>query len=300
MKIDFFIAGFQKAATTKLKDLIARNSHVCMHQIEEMTHFIDEEYTDTGEEFFFGYYDNLAENKIIGAKNVSMAVSENSVKRLVQHNPQCKIILVLRDPIVRAYSAYWYCRRMGWETADSFESALKKESSQYPAGIIRRSCDYLGQSYYAKHITMLQNHFPKEQIKTYVLEEDFRNMDTLNEDLCSFLETPVEYFSDDVNRKSVNGAAMPRFGVIARALRSKSPLATSVKKIAPDAVIRKVKLAKEYIIKLNERAFRPPIITQEQYERLNTLFKERNKELEKLLGRSLAVWKFSENGRDAS
>lgn len=93
-----------------------------------MTGFIDEEFDskfDIG--IFTEYYHNIDEANLIGAKSVSMVISENAIKRLKTHNPACKIILVLRDPVKRAYSAYWYCRRMGWETAQTFDAAIDKK-----------------------------------------------------------------------------------------------------------------------------------------------------------------------------
>jgi hypothetical protein len=291
MKIDFFIAGFQKAATTKIKDLIGRNSHVCLHEIEEMTFFIDEEFeTRHANNFLSEYYQCLSEKKIIGAKNVSMIISENSIQRLKQHNSLCKIIVILRNPIKRAYSAYWYCRRMGWEDNDNFQLAINRPLSDYPDGIIRRSCDYVGQGYYAQHLKILQKYFPMEQIKIYILEEDFNNMDHLNNDLCSYLNIPTEYFNQQINKLAVNTSAIPRFKNLASLIRKKSRLSSVIKKIMPYWIVKKIKIQKEKIMKLNEIKFDTPDMTDESYQQLYLLFKEKNQELELMLDRKLTLW----------
>ena len=290
-KIDFFIAGGQKCGTTKLKDLIGRNSCVAMHQTDEMVYFIDEGYASSAYDFVSEYYNNVPENRLLGAKNVSVSVCENAVKRLKEHNPACKLILVVRDPVKRAYSAYWYCRRMGWEDAASFEEAIEKPLDAYPEGIIRRNCDYIGQGYYAKNIKMMLKYFPEEQIKIYVMEDDFMDMDKLNSDLCAFLGIPVEYYSHEVNAKFVNQSAMPRWLWLTKIVKKKSRLSASIKKITPKVVVQKVKLIKQYIVKLNEVDFNVPPMNENSMRKLRKEYEQKNKELESLIDRRLSSWR---------
>jgi hypothetical protein len=262
-----------------------------MHAIEEMTYFLDEEYKASDYDFVTEYYENYYDEKLVtGAKNVGVAVSENAIKRLQIHNPLCKIILVVRNPIKRAYSAYWYCRRMGWEDAESFDVALTKPLEAYPSGVVRRNCDYIGQSSYISHLEVMRKYFPDEQIKVYVLEEDFKDMGDLNADLCEFIGVPVVYFNEEIYKKSVNASAMPRHKWLVRFLKSKSIISVLLKKIIPSPLVRKIKNIKERLVKLNEVEFVPPPMTDDAREKLIKIFEDKNSKLEVLLNRKLDVW----------
>ena len=287
MKIDFFIAGFQKAATTKVKEMINGNSNVSMHELEEMTYFIDEEFESEAFDFIPQYFDEVSSLKKLGAKSASMAISESSLIRLKNHNSSCKIILVLRNPVKRAYSAFWYCRRMGWEDEGEFSVAIDRPRNSYPKGMIRRSCDYLGQSYYAKHIKVVLKYFPSEQVKTYILEEDFADIDVLNKDLCSFLGVPFE----NKNKKAmVNSSAMPNFLFLTKFLRRKSVLSSLIKGVMPLRVVKFVRKLKEKLVKLNEVEFSKPEMDEDVLSKLEVFFENKNKELELLLNRTIKKW----------
>ena len=50
-----------------------------------------------------------------------------ATKGTQKRNDEIKIIAVIRDPIERAYYAYWYMRQNGWETERNLEDAIKLE-----------------------------------------------------------------------------------------------------------------------------------------------------------------------------
>ena len=52
--------------------------------------------------------------------------------------------LILRDPVDRAYSAFWYARRKGWEPLEKSEDALHAAPERFGDHWIgRRNCDFL-------------------------------------------------------------------------------------------------------------------------------------------------------------
>ena len=44
--------------------------------------------------------------------------------KLKEHNPHVKLVIVLRNPIDRAFSAFLYCRSNGIEPYTKFEEAV--------------------------------------------------------------------------------------------------------------------------------------------------------------------------------
>ena len=292
MKIDFMIAGFQKSATTKLKEMIGSNHSVSIHNTEEMTHFINKkDFDPRSNEFLSEYYQNINSQKVIGAKSVSVVIDVDYIKNLYDYNSNCKIILVLRNPIKRAYSAYWYCRRMGWEEDIGFEDALKKNRHEYHHEISKRNCDYINQGFYVNHIRNLYEYFPKERVKIYILEEDFKDLNKLNLDVCSFLEIHPSLLSMNEKSKMSNSSALPIFSPLTKILRNKSLLSHYIKKMSPGFFIRAIRELKEFIIKLNESSHIPGNIPNSADTKLKSIFSQKNKELEILISRDLSVWK---------
>jgi hypothetical protein len=123
------VAGAQKAGTTSLLRYLSQHPGIQAHDKMEFGYFCrDEQYAQPESvvsERYYGAGDSSETVKL--AKSVAIHYIKESARRLHRHNSDCKIILVLRDPVDRAYSAYWYQRQQGWETESTFEGALARE-----------------------------------------------------------------------------------------------------------------------------------------------------------------------------
>ncbi|MEP7167786.1 MAG: sulfotransferase domain-containing protein, partial [Bacteroidota bacterium] len=123
--VDIVIAGVQKAATSSLQVYLGQHPDLITHDEREFSFFVqDDEYTNGYENIFHKYFPEGPSEKKILIKNVGIIYWEDAMKRLQQHNPKAKIILVLRNPVARAYSAYWFAKLRGKENAPTFETAL--------------------------------------------------------------------------------------------------------------------------------------------------------------------------------
>ncbi|MFB6216670.1 MAG: sulfotransferase domain-containing protein, partial [Candidatus Aenigmatarchaeota archaeon] len=124
-----FIVGFQKSGTSSLSYYVGQHPCIRGHKSREMSYFVsDREYKREFSSVFQEYYpDGVDQEQLVLAKSVDVAYVEKAAQRLKEHSPDCKIVMVLRDPVDRAYSAYWHMRREGWETKETFEKALDAE-----------------------------------------------------------------------------------------------------------------------------------------------------------------------------
>ena len=106
VKVDLMIIGAQKAGTTSLKNYLGEHPQILTHGQIEMSYFVnDVEYKAghaTGIEPYFSEAATIG--KCIVGKNVAISLHEEAVARLVKHNPDCKIVFVMREPVSRAYS----------------------------------------------------------------------------------------------------------------------------------------------------------------------------------------------------
>ena len=131
-QFDVFIAGAQKSGTSSLSYYLEQHPSIKCHKPREISYFVrDRAYEKDFPSVFQEYYqDGVGQDQLVLAKSVDLAYIEKAAQRLKEHSPDCKIVMALRDPIDRAYSAYWHMRREGWETKKTFEKALSVEEKR--------------------------------------------------------------------------------------------------------------------------------------------------------------------------
>lgn len=127
-----FIAGAQKSGTSSLSYYLEQHPSIKCHKPREISYFVrNRAYEKDFPSVFQEYYqDGVGQDQLVLAKSVDLAYIEKAAQRLKEHSPDCKIVMALRDPIDRAYSAYWHMRREGWETKKTFEKALSVEEKR--------------------------------------------------------------------------------------------------------------------------------------------------------------------------
>src|SRR4030095_3407340 len=71
--------------------------------------------------------------KMRGEVSVSYAFYPAAAQRMAKSNPECRIVFVLRDPVMRAVSNYALFRKLGVETL-SMHDALDAENGRIAEG----------------------------------------------------------------------------------------------------------------------------------------------------------------------
>ena len=109
-------------------------------------------------EDYAGYFSHAAADQLCGEGSTSYLPSPSAALRIRELNPEAKIIVVLRNPVDRAYSAYWHYLATG-ESCHDFEGHLRYESGMT-----------LAMGHYQEHLGHWFQHFPAEQIQVVILE----------------------------------------------------------------------------------------------------------------------------------
>lgn len=124
------IAGSQKAGTTALLDYLRQVDAVHCQQSFEFAYFADDRHhqqtTDMAIRKHFG---DVGDKPLI-AKSVGVSYLPWAAERLHEHNANCKIVVCVRNPTARAYSAYWFMRQRQQEPLATFEQALEAEAGR--------------------------------------------------------------------------------------------------------------------------------------------------------------------------
>lgn len=292
-KIDFLIAGVQKSATTSLAYYLGQHPRICKHKSREMPYFsLEEEYKLGYLANFKRYFNHCSNNDKILAKSVTVIQDLEVIKKVYKHNSDMKLVVVLRNPIDRAYSAFWFARKMGWESIDNFEEALELEDDRISKNmVVQRNTSYKKNGEYLSHLNNLFSFFPKEQVYI-LLQEDLEN------DANKVCQQLFRYFAleeyQSINMKRINESAMPRFFLIAKLFNANNPLKKKIKQALPLVLQRFIDKLKFKIMKLNNKNITAVKMSVETRKNLSEYYKEMNKELSLIIKRDLNHWNIIE------
>lgn len=129
----FIIAGAQRCATTSLFRMLARHPQVRPPMLNKGIHFFDtaQRYA-RGPKFYAGHFP-LARpwggHQISGEASPYYLFHPLAMERIARIAPQTQVVVLLRDPVQRAFSAYKQEKGRGFETL-SFEEALDRETER--------------------------------------------------------------------------------------------------------------------------------------------------------------------------
>jgi hypothetical protein len=292
--IDLMIIGAQKTGTTSLLRYLGQHPEILTHIQSEMTYFI-QEYGKDYQEIFFKYFSNgNPQGKIILAKHVYVMYCPEAIHRLGAHNPRMQVLLMLRNPVQRAYSAYWYARRMGWETASTFSDALRMEEARLREGWQKwRQCAYIYNGKYYPHVKRLFDKFAKEQIHIFL-------SDDLKEDpskVCRQIFTLFPINPDLIPEieKKHNIATQARSETMARVLawtiNPDNPLRNKLKRLFSIICPSHLHFSfRQFLMEINKKPFSPPPMDLGTQLSLIEIYHEDNERLGKLIGRNLSHW----------
>jgi hypothetical protein len=199
------ILGAQKAGTTTLFDLLARHPFVLTSCIKEV-HFFDLQQA-RGLDWYRAHFPLARQAENLGSPGLHPVVLEASPyylfhpavpARLTRVLPHARLIVLLRDPVARAWSHYWHERTRGYEWR-SPEAALARESlrlageeerllaDQKYQSHAHRHFSYVGRSRYAAQLERWFAHFPREQVLVLRSEDLFSCPATIVTKVLRFL-----------------------------------------------------------------------------------------------------------------
>ena len=167
-RIDFIIAGAQKAGTTALFDYLQDHPQIGLSDVKEV-HFFDDEAQDWASPDYSAYhahFDLSDHTRIWGEATPIYLYWKNSLARIRAYNPDIRLILMLRDPVERAFSHWKMEFARGVET-HPFEWCIRKGRQRLfaaePWGF-HREFSYVERGFYGAQIEHLLSLFPAEQL----------------------------------------------------------------------------------------------------------------------------------------
>jgi len=131
-KPDFIIGGAPRCGTTTLADWIGKQQGVCMAPLRpEARFFLLEDQCARGQQHYIQHNWGRVDPQGLkswrfGEKSTNYLESPEAMERIASMCPDARIIFVLRNPVIRAWSNYKHTSQQGWEPC-SFMEALDRE-----------------------------------------------------------------------------------------------------------------------------------------------------------------------------
>src|SRR5437764_14165042 len=167
-RLDFIVAGAQKSGTTALHYFLAKHPNITMGDQQEI-HFFDDDATFAATvdyERLHKHYPLVAPSTIAGDCTPSYLYFKPAVERIWNYNPKIKLLVLLRNPVERAF-AHWNMPRFKSREPLDFFDAVREEKTRIagaPATEARRFA-YVDRGFYAQQLERLLKFFPREQVK---------------------------------------------------------------------------------------------------------------------------------------
>lgn len=284
--VDIMIAGAQKAGTTSLDRYLENHSRLITHPNLEFAYFIGPDNWSSYEEAYNASFPRPPQaDELVLAKSVGIMVLPRAAQALYDHNPDVKIITMLREPVSRAYSAYWFQVSVGRQPKNqSFEEALSTESERLSADFSsEHHTAYYYRGLYADQLKMLHGIFGREQVYSIVMDDLTADPDRVLSELFQWLGIEDEDLVGTNERH--NQRSRVRSQTLAKLIRS--PYLKRAKRLIP----AKTKTRMNSLLqKMNKSAKEIPAIDPDTAKRLAQRFVAPNQELRELIGHPLSSW----------
>jgi Sulfotransferase domain len=173
-RLDFILAGAQKSGTTALHYFLSRHPNITMGDQQEI-HFFDNDamfVPQVDYEQLHKHYPPLAPSTITGDCTPSYMYYELAAERIWKYNPHIKLLIILRNPVERAF-AHWNMQRFKAREPLDFFDAVREEQSRIagaPPAEARRFA-YVDRGFYGRQLARFFKFFPREQVKAVKFEE---------------------------------------------------------------------------------------------------------------------------------
>lgn len=235
---DFIIIGTQRGGTTSLYNYLAEHHNFGAASIKEV-HFFDTLRFQRGPGWYRAHFPLLLQKYyfqsvqkqdfITGEASPYYLFHPHAPKRIAKVLPQVKLIVMLRNPVDRAYSHYYHEIEVGDEKLISFEEAIACEEERLKGELEKmmmnenyesynhRHFSYLARGIYVDQLQAWMKFFPAEQILIIKSEDFYAYPAAVLKQILAFLNlTVLDSKEPKKEYKQYNGTKPPQMNADTR------------------------------------------------------------------------------------
>lgn len=292
---DFILIGAAKSGTTSLYHYLKQHPGIYMSPVKEPKYFslvgsqldfsgpgdtLIQRGTTTTLEDYRQLFEDAPAHSLCGEASTIYLDDPQAAARIMEAIPQAKLMVVLRHPADRAYSAYMHLVRDGWEQL-GFEEALKAEQQ-------RREDNYYyywryqDRGFYGRALQEYYKLVPREQIKVFLHEDLEADPHRLLAEMFAFLGLETDCVVDVSARHNRSG--IPQNAALSKTLTGSHPLKQVLKTLIPE------RLGHRLVSKIQAATLKRPPLREETRRRLIEIYRQDINLLSELIDRDLTHW----------
>lgn len=196
--------GAQKCASTWMHSAMGVHPQIGASTPKEI-HFFSN-FFNYGYRWYEAKFTDVADKPVRFEASPSYFHDPRAAERIRNYNPKMKLIVLLRDPVERAYSSHLHEINKGHIPPMSFAEGLKNNP------------EYIEQGLYATHLRRWLSVFPRNQILVLFTEDIGKDPTGAAKIAYAFAEANPD-FTSQVLRERRNESDRARFPLLRRVLR---------------------------------------------------------------------------------
>jgi len=180
-----FIIGAQRSGSTYLYHILDEHHEIAMSRPvrPEPKFFLNDQLYAKGRAYYEDTYfsGHSEETRYLGEKSTSYIERVVVANRIHQFYPNARILMILRDPVIRAYSNYRFSVTHQIENL-TFEDALKAEPVRLAEASFSTSVNpyaYCKRGHYIDYIEAYLKIFDRSQLEILIFEEFVSNLENV-------------------------------------------------------------------------------------------------------------------------
>ena len=283
---NFIVIGAQKSGSTSLRYYLQEHPDICLYPKE--SHFFDDETKHVfGVEYYERLFDDCCGDKAIGEVTPCYIYAQMAPGRMYETLPGAKLILIMRNPIDRAYSHYWKNIQNGREVL-TFEDAIGKENERI--GIDNwhmMNYSYMNRGIYYRQIERFLEHYSIQNMLFLLFEEFIQDVNGTLQEIYGFLGIDSQFSSTRI-KEVKNKAKMSKSKLLFRLAKGDYESPKIIKKIMYASRV-------QYLLrlvnnKINVKEIEYPQMDLDIRQWLLDFYHRPNLRLGKLLNLDLSIW----------
>ncbi|MEC9209683.1 MAG: sulfotransferase [Bacteroidota bacterium] len=290
---NLLIVGAAKSGTTSLHNYLKQHPDIFMTEHKEPHFLINFEIGESRVhkavitlKKYKKMFKTEVEYRYKGESSVMyLAFPEFSIKNIKKYlTPDVKIIIMLRNPIERAFAGYLHNLRYNPSENLSFEEAIKNSEDRYHKDIdITPDTRYLYVGEYYSQVKEFMDEF-KENVHVILYDDYVSNINLCFNKVFDFLE--IEKIAIDTSMRHMEGGWMFRNKFLRNILIPQNNFKSLIKSILPNKKIREGLKQKM----MNMSTVETPHLSSEMRNKLKMYYKQDVANLAILLNRDLNHW----------
>ena len=293
-KPNLFVPGAAKSGTTTLHNLLNQHPEICMSKVKEPGYWKNEnfqEFKTIQKQNYLDLFDK-SNCKIYGESSTAYMYHQSFIKNINNnYEVSPKFIFVLRNPIDRYVSHYWWMKGLGLEK-NEFNKAIKLDVEKKIEPYSYYPKYYFQFGLYAKWLKEFYNSFGASNIKIITFENLINNqLETINSCFEFLGLNKLESISTHISNETSLLKNPKLYHFINKSNIGKYSYTKIAKYFLPKKIIIKIKKR----IKINlenwqKKKINYPKLSKENRSYLNSLYSNDISELRKLTNLSYKEW----------